>query len=397
MDILSYLTEIVKTRKEVGIPGLGTFYKRKSPGRYDVDTHSFLPPSYVLDFTDELKEQAILRDFISKKGNIAADNAAFYIEQFAREIKEQLDRGEKVKLSELGMLEPGLDGFTFNPENKSNIGFDFYGMPDIKEVPLPAGDHPQQDKPTADEKQQEPADKDEQQVYEEISEVQIAEKVRPAITIETPEGMEEEPAELPGPKTVENVWKFEEPAALETLYEPEIINEAHNGMPGYLKVILAISVIVIAVIAAYMIKPELFKRPADSNSPLDKSNTLIVPGNKADAAAYADSVARANIQQVIPTDSLQDSVLVQQPDTAISYEIIAASLLNKKEAENFLKEMERRGIPAKIADMPGRRIKVSIGTFIDEETANVQLKLLKKTTKIPGIYIYTNRHTNNIK
>ncbi len=396
MDILSYLTEIVKTRKEVGIPGLGTFYKRKSPGRYDADTHSFLPPSYVLDFTDELKEQVILRDFISKKGNIAADNATFYIEQFAREIKEQLDRGEKVQLGELGVLETGLDRFTFDPENKSNIGFDFYGMPDIKEIPLPAGDHPHQDKPIADEKQQEPADKDEQQVYEEISEVQIAEKVRPAITIETPEGMEEEPVELPVPKTAENIWKFEEPAVPEPLYEPEI-NEAHNGMPGYLKVILAVSVIIIAVIVAYMIKPELFKRPANSNSPLDKANTLIVPGNKADSAAYADSAARANIQQVIPPDSLQDSTLILHPDTAISYEIIAASLLNKKEADNFLKEMERRNIPAKIANMPGRRVKVSIGTFTDEQEAKAKLKLLRNTTKIPGIYIYTNRHTNNIK
>jgi len=396
MDILSYLTEIIKTRKEVGIPGLGTFYKRKSPGRYNADTHSFLAPSYTLDFTDELKEQTILKDFISKKANIATDNASFYIDQFSRDIKEQLEKGEKVKLGELGVLEPGLDGFTFSPKHESNIGFDFYGMPDIKEEPLPAEDHPQHDKPTADEKQQETADKDEQPVYEEISEVQIAEKVKPIITIETPEGMEEEPAELPEPKTVENIWKFEEPATPELQYEPEIINEERSGMPAYLKFILVVSVIVIASIVVYMLKPELFKKSVNNNSPIDNSS-LTVPDKKTDTAAYADSIVLASPKQVIPLDSLKDSVLTQQPDTAISYEIIAASLLNKKEAENFLAEMERRGIPAKIADMPGKRIKISIGTFTDEETANTQLKLLKNTTKIPGIYIYTNRHTNNIK
>ncbi|RZL17681.1 MAG: SPOR domain-containing protein, partial [Pedobacter sp.] len=253
------------------------------------------------------------------------------------------------------------------------------------------------DKPSVEEKPQKPADSDEQQVYEEISELRIAEKVKPVITIETPEGMEEEPADLPEPKTVENIWKFEEPAIPEPLYEPERIDEAHNGMPVYLKVILVVSVIIIAVIAAYMIKPELFKKSAGDTSPIDQSNTLLVPDVKADSAMYADSVAQANLNQVIPPDSLQDAVPAQQLDTAISYEIIAASLLNKKEAENFLKEMERRGIPAKVADMPGKRIKISIGTFTDEETANTQLKLLKNTTRIPGIYIYTNRHTNNIK
>lgn len=397
MDILSYLTEIIKTRKEVGIPGLGTFYKMKSPGRYDAEMHSFLPPNYVLGFTEELKERVILRDFISKKGNIPADTAIFYIDQFTREIKEQLEKGEKIQLGELGVLEHGLDGFKFSPKHESNIGFDFYGLPDIKEPTLPAEDHPEQSNPTTNENQHEPADTDEQQVYEEISELRIAEKVKPVITIETPEGMEEQPAELTEPKTVENVWKFEEPATPEPAYEAESIKEAHTGLPVYLKVILVVSVIIIAVIAAYMIKPELFKKSVGGNSPIDESSTLIVPDKKGDSVAYADSVAKANVQQVTPPDSLQDSVPVQQPDTAISYEIIAASLLNKKEAENFLKEMERRGIPAKIADMPGKRIKISIGTFTDEETANTQLKLLKKTTKIPGIYIYTNRHTNNIK
>ncbi|WP_448635674.1 HU domain-containing protein [Pedobacter panaciterrae] len=68
MDILSYLTELIKTRKEVGISGLGTFYKKKSPGRYDVETHSFLPPSYTLAFAEENRESQSLIAYISKKG-----------------------------------------------------------------------------------------------------------------------------------------------------------------------------------------------------------------------------------------------------------------------------------------------------------------------------------------
>ncbi|WP_432711945.1 hypothetical protein, partial [Pedobacter sp.] len=50
MDILSYLAEVIQANKEVGVPELGTFSKKKLPGRYDAALHSFLPPSLQLAF-----------------------------------------------------------------------------------------------------------------------------------------------------------------------------------------------------------------------------------------------------------------------------------------------------------------------------------------------------------
>ena len=79
---------------------------------------------------------------------------------------------------------------------------------------------------------------------------------------------------------------------------------------------------------------------------------------------------------------------------ALRFEIIAASLANRKEAENFLAQMKKRGFPAKIADLPGKRLKITLGTFTDEASAKKQLESLRVSTKIPDIYILPVKHTN---
>ena len=406
MDILLYLTELIKSRKEVGIPGLGTFYKRKSPGRYDTKKSSFVPPSYVLDFTTEVKEHVLLSDYISKKANIGTDNAVFQVDQFAQEITRKLENGEIASFGELGILSKSPNGLVFSPQPNSSIDSNFYGMPDLAEV-SPRSEDQLSDLTETDaiDVQEEKSTLDDQPVYEEIAELRIAEKIVPAISIETPEGMENSEPEYPvqeEEKIVENVWKFEQavPAtAPETISVFENIDEEPTGMPIYLKIIIAGTIVFAAIIALYFLKPELFEKYTNGNNITEKPAPPIVSDSiPNDSTAYADSVAKAGLVPAdAAIDTLKDTVATQPIDTAISYEIIAASLLNQKEADNFLRQMERKGIPAKVANMPGRRVKISIGTFTDEEEAKEQLQLLKKTTKIPGIYIYTNRHTNNNK
>lgn len=133
MDMLAYLTELIKTRREVGIPGLGTIYKKKSPGRYDAETHSFLPPSYILDFSSEVREQSALIDHICKKRNISPDAATYYVDEFSDDIKKQLEQHEEASLYPLGTLYGSADAFNFKPVNDQNFGFDFYGLPPVKE------------------------------------------------------------------------------------------------------------------------------------------------------------------------------------------------------------------------------------------------------------------------
>ncbi|WP_316815930.1 SPOR domain-containing protein [Pedobacter nyackensis] len=471
MDILSYLTTLIKTHKEVGIPGLGTIYKRKSPGRYDTNTHSFLPPSYTLGFTSDLKEHTLLTELISKKKNITVDSATYFVEQFSQNILDELSGHQESDFGDLGTFSTTTGSLTFIPKQDSNLGFDFYGLPTLKTEPNTDKIEIFEDQPSVENGQNEieqvevapieivgpdivqpqvteeqlelennnadlrdgtekeieevinvPAENDvlishldstelpvaeqetqndEQPVYEEIAEATAPVEIQhnqPVPVIETPENITE------ASEPVENIEKTAETVHFTLDYS----DQEKTGMPAYLKVIIALAAIILLAGIAYLAKPELFdsfiKKSADQPLTVPDTTTIVkdIEQIKIDSIALADSIRKSNERAILAADSAKDSIAVKKAipvasTSDVTYEIIAASLLNQTEADNFLADMKKKGIPAKVADMPGRRVKISIGSFTDEETAKKELEVLKKTTKIPGIYIYKVRHTNNPK
>lgn len=467
MDILSYLTTLIKTHKEVGIPGLGTIYKRKSPGRYDIDTHSFLPPSYSLSFTSDLKEQTLLTGLISKQKNISVDAATYFVEQFAQNILDELSGHQESDFGDLGTFSTTTGSLTFIPKQESNLGFDFYGLPTLKaelntekeetlvqaaELPIQEeqqhvpevqldlennnadltdgsmdAEEPLTAQATDDvlishldstelpgQEQEVVPEHDEQPVYEEIAEVVAVPEVvpvpevkeeKPEVLIKTPEALHQ--AEVKESAVVLDKTEPKGAAHFELDYtDPEKL-----GMPAYLKVIIALVSIIILAGVIYLAKPELFDGIFKKASPLPIVQADTIPTIndnaqlKIDSIAKVDSARKSNEKAILAHDTAKkDSAVVavatpapEQKSEIISYEIIAASLLNQKEADNFLAQMKKEGIPAKVADMPGKRVKITIGSFTDEATAKKELEVLKKTTKLPGIYIYQVRHTNNPK
>lgn len=184
-------------------------------------------------------------------------------------------------------------------------------------------------------------------------------------------------------------------------------------MSAYLKVILALVILAVLAAVLYLAKPDifdgLFKKPATTQQP------AVVPDNKPvvenieqarlDSIAHADSLRISNEKAILAADSARDSIAAIKPKPAtvvsaepsFTYEIIAASLRDQNEGDKFLADMKARGIPAKVANMPGKRVKITIGSFTNEEAAKKELEVLKKTTRIPGIYVIKVRHTNNPK
>lgn len=130
MDILQYLIELLKTRKQIGIEGLGTLYKKKSPGRYDAETHSFLPPSYTLDFTSDVLEHTNLAEYIQNKRGISEDSAKYFISQFVEEVQKALQNGD-YEMEDLGAFSSLGGEVIFIPGQDINIGFDFFALPPI--------------------------------------------------------------------------------------------------------------------------------------------------------------------------------------------------------------------------------------------------------------------------
>ena len=63
----------------------------------------------------------------------------------------------------------------------------------------------------------------------------------------------------------------------------------------------------------------------------------------------------------------------------ITYEIIVAAFARKKDAENFIIEMNSKGYKAKIVEnLPGKIMKISLGSFTEEASANNELKQIQK-------------------
>jgi nucleoid DNA-binding protein len=217
MDILSYLLELLQQRKEVGITGLGTFYKKKYPGRYDKEKQTFLPPGYTLQFSTDLTEEEALADFISTKRNISNDSAKHYITQFAEEVNQKLELDHEVELENTGRLFfTEHEGLSFEPVKNINYGSEFYGLPSLSE--------------TAIEDVKPDSTKEDEEVYDEIAEAPVA-----------PSPFENKAYHHPVIENVEldevkddlkNTLKHSENPAEEIVEAPEFIKEQHEEHPN---------------------------------------------------------------------------------------------------------------------------------------------------------------------
>lgn len=208
MDIILYLTELLETRKSVGIAGLGTLYKKKSPGKYDASRHVFVPPSYELLFNSEVKDEYELVHYISARRNISTESANYYVGEFVENIQAQLAEQQKASLGNLGELTAVNDEMKLVSAGNGNLRDDFFGLPELPEINANPS-VPDQLEAIAEENKVEEENPghesfekefiaDEQPVYEEISEVKF-----------------ESPAE-------DNYWEQPAPAAIG--HQQEVLN-----------------------------------------------------------------------------------------------------------------------------------------------------------------------------
>lgn len=452
MDILLYLSELVQTRKVIGISGLGTIYKKKSPGRYDLETHSFLPPSYVLEFTEELKEEILLPELISKKRDITTATAIYFINEFSEMLHQRLKVHGEADLGTLGKLK-SIDGkLTFEPARGLEFGFDFYGLPSIKAEP------PYIEEATEEERSDLivptdliiPTDLPTPTAASEIETVTETDGVQedPALAavIEDNKITETNPGDADAPiepfikeekitetellnakiealstyriKTTakplttaeqeEVIWNLNEPKHLNeqpvnqyhTLPDVPPDTEVEKTMSVTVKILIAVAFLIIAIAALYFIKPDLFSG-ITGNAPQQTGKLTGSPDSG--SLAGKDTVGVKNTVKagtattpsatVKPSAPVQTAAIVNPADSLLSYEIIGASVLNQKEADYFIYQMKKSGITAKaLAPEPGKkRLKMSLATFKDKAAAELELKKLEEKLKIKGIYIYRNK------
>ena len=437
MDILSYLAEVIQTNKEVGVPELGTFFKKKSPGRYDAELHSFLPPSYQLAFSPEVTEFSALSEYISKQHNLSEESAVYHIDQFVANLKERLAEDGEVDLKTLGKLVSKAGHLDFIANPQLNLGFKFYGLPETA-----AEISEKVEMPSAEKEVEKQAGQEDEEFEEVLREGEQEET--PAAPTETVAPVEEGKLEA---IIAENAVEEENPGNLpdEPIYtqEPEVLVKAEvnretfykepvnyqieepasPSTPTYLKVIIALLALMSLILALFLWNPGWFENLSNKNSSLPATtvpdSTLL---NK-NATELADTLNQESIRQSVPagTDSIKkdslpsDKPAKSAPTTSlpaavkpapptstpentvaqpVTYEVIGSSVYSEKEAELFIASMKRRwGIDAKIVSKEkGKKMKISIASYKDEKTARAERARLEEKIKIPGLYIYPNTH-----
>jgi nucleoid DNA-binding protein len=432
MDILSYLTDLLNTQNEVGIEGLGTFFKQKLPGRYDTENHQFIPPTYILNFKREINEEASFSSFLSSSRNISNESAQYHIGLFVEDINRQLAVSNEADLDSIGKLSYVNDVLTLKEQGGIDLGSAFYGLPRIStkdlEKPIISADVTKVPE-TGDQSNF----NDEQEVFEEITETQKVDIPRPILVIETAETYtkdendqstiseniveqpiieveqpkEEEKTASPAPTQIQdltpnaptadaqaaNIWHFDKEkfnAQDNNVNEP--LEDKKSGNSGWTKALIVLILLALIAAGVYILKPTWFGQNPSSvvKAELKDTAAAVVQPVTVDTLQNPDSTSLSN-----PIDTVSKTLPVADlKKDSTTWEIIGASL-TKREVNQYIRDMKARGYTAKpVPAMPGKkRIKMSIATFNSEESAIEGRKLLVQKLKNKDLYIFQNKNT----
>ncbi|MBG6234702.1 nucleoid DNA-binding protein [Pedobacter sp. CAN_A7] len=368
MDILSYLASLIQTNNEVGVPGLGTFVKKKSPGRYDAGLHAFLPPSYQLAFDPEVRETGLLAEYVSKQHNLSDASANYHIEQFVAKVKQELEEQLEAAIDPLGRLLLSGRLITFLPNEELSLGHQFFGLPTVTEA---QATQVEAVAPTIAEVR--PV---EEEVVSTSEPVIIAEEE--VIPIEEPIVVEETPTEEqekleaivmennieeenPGQLPEEPIY-FAEPAELvdEPELEEQAVVEAPPVVEEYEETEASVAAVTPVEETPLAEVPPVFEEPTVKDQPVVEETPL------------------AEVPPVFEEATVKDQPVVEEPPFVETPPVVESPMV----APPFAAEEK----PATAIKMPEAVIPLVTGaTIVPEETVNYQIEEQPKQTT-PGYY-----------
>ncbi|NOQ25335.1 MAG: hypothetical protein GQ564_08225 [Bacteroidales bacterium] len=134
MKIKDYIKELLFTNQGVVIPGLGGFVSEYESAAFDVNENSFIPPSKKITFNPKYSyHDNLLIEFISEKENIDKEKSIKNLEDFVKDIKTRLIKGEKIDFPEIGSLSQNVnEEILFEQDTTSNLLSDSFGLTSVK-------------------------------------------------------------------------------------------------------------------------------------------------------------------------------------------------------------------------------------------------------------------------
>jgi hypothetical protein len=125
-----HISELLDGHDCVIVPELGGFVANYAPAKIHPVQHTFTPPSKNIVFNKNLKSNdGLLANHIVVAENSTYPEALKYIHHFVGTATEQLRKGAKVKIEEVGTLFLDVErNIQFEPDTKANHLLDAFGL-----------------------------------------------------------------------------------------------------------------------------------------------------------------------------------------------------------------------------------------------------------------------------
>lgn len=420
MDIAYYLSELLEQLGEVNVPGLGSFTRVKVDGYYNSDEGRFYPPTSKLEFTQQYADDDVLTQYIGVKKRISLASSKYFTEKYISGLKQEVISRE-IPFAELGSLyfangriqfraaqsvpDPEFYGYpTISLNKKSAAPVYHYEEPVAEPVIVPEPEPIEEELPahvyepfTEDDHLHEPVITNGQEVKEEpVEEEQISyEHITTQYEPEQEKTAVEEHNAYFTPQPEVTIPKAEEeddfifhsaadiePEAEEEKYEEPIEEEEQRR--SYLWLWITLIVLAVAgggIYGWYYYQQQQHAQPVKKT----KAAPAVTKKDTIDSASTTPPTAK---DTTVAVGAAKNTPVQNAPPSTIDstkkrYEIIAASANTQKEADKIVKNYQSIGIHAHVVtDAPGKRKKVSLGTYDSPTGVNAAMNDLLKTGKV---------------
>jgi cell division septation protein DedD/nucleoid DNA-binding protein len=339
MEIGLYIAELLGEQDEVSVTGLGTFSKERIAGKFDNQSNLFYPPSYNLSFRKNTNSFSGLSEYISLKRSLSISSSEELIKKFTETILDILNSSDAVEINHLGSLHKENEQLAFKPSDSFGIVDKFYGLKPIPEHKIAI--IPVSNQEILTDYRENPSPVEENELEEEIYIDAPKARLVPILIISIL-------------------------AISASLFALFYFNQSFNQ--------LIRNIISSKFTTSVPVEPVKTVIPVASDSLTTK---LTVTDSIAKPIENNQETAQKEITNKPVAVLLEEKV--PATNEGISYEIIVAAFARKKDAESYITEMNSKGYKAKIVEnLPGKMMKISLGSFTEEESANTELKQIQK-------------------
>jgi len=352
MDVGYYISELLGQHGDVNVPGLGYFAHTRVNGYYNDKEGRFYPPGFTVQYNPQfIEDDDALAVHIAVKKNISVASSKYFTQKFVAALKEQAAIGEAT-LAGVGWFKVINSQLAFSSNDDIGKDPEFFGFPAIGLFKTG--------------KQQ--------------SAPQFVPAYQPETAAPAPA-----PVYIPQPQEVVAEEQYQTEEEQEEYLMELTTQKRRNTTWIFIVLGLLVTALIVFLVQRYDHNAFNFNF-GDKPKPVVEPKIIVVHEDTAKTQAAPGTDSTTVVKATPPADTLTSTKPVIKDSAAMRrYEIIGGSFRDIKEATQGIANFKALGVTAKIVgDAPGKRFKISVGTYKTRgaaEDARVELLAAKKVGK----------------